>query len=321
MVTTTEVKRQDFSHKIEIQGDVETDQNILINAETSGIITSVRVKEGQKVSKGQTLITIDSEILQRNIEELNTSLELANYMYEKQKALAQQGLGTEVELEQAKNQKESLEQKLKTLKSQQGKAVVKAPFSGVIDEVMVNQGEMASPQVPLIRLVNNKDVKITAGVSENHLSKIKVGTNVDLIFPTLNDTVIHSKVSYTGNYIDPTNRTFRIHIEIKNNKVLLPNQLAKIKITDFELDSALVINKNAILQDTDNNDYIYQLIPTGENDEFAVKKIYINILSTYGELAAIEAKNPESNSIDINAQFVFKGGKGITELDIVKVQK
>jgi len=319
LVTSTEVMQKDFQHKIELQGGVETDQNIMINSESAGIIRRIQVKEGQKVSKGQTLITIDAEILQNSIEELNTALEMANYMFNKQKSLHEQGLGTEIEFEQSKNQKKSLESKLKTLKSQRGKTVVKAPFSGSIDQIFTHLGEMASPQAPLIRLVNNKNIRITANVSENHLGNIKLGTGVDVIFPSLNDTTLHTKVSYMGSYIDPVNRTFRIHVELNNNSIFLPNQIAKIKLTDADLRDAIVINSQSILQDTDNNNYVYKMTATNkDNGQYKIEKIFINIVKSYkGETAITTEKQ---NQLTSESKLVLNGGKGVTDGDIVKIQ-
>jgi len=319
LVTSTFVEQKDFQHKIELQGSVVTDQNILINAESPGIIRKIHVKEGQKVSKGQTLVTIDAEILSNSIEEVKTALEMADYMYEKQQSLKNQGLGTEIELEQAKNQKKSLESKLKTLQSQRGKTVIRAPFSGIIDEIFTNLGEMASPQAPLIRLVNNKDIKITASVSENYLGKIKIGTPVDVQFTNLNDTIITSHITYLGNYIDPVNRTFRVHINIKDNSIFIPNQIAKIKITDADLDSVLVVNSQTILQDTDNNNYVYKMTASKSgNNLFELEKIYVKILNSYlGESAIMALKEGELNH---QSKLVLDGGKGVTENDIVKVQ-
>ena len=319
LVTSTEIQKKKFTHKIELQGGVETDQNVLINSEAPGVIRRIHVKEGQRVSKGQSLVTIDAEILRSSINELKTSLEMADYMYNKQKSLQEQGLGTEIELKQAKSQKDALESKLKTLQTQSRKSVVRAPFSGVIDQVFTNLGEMASPQAPLIRLVNNRNIKITANVSENHLANLKIGTAVDVIFPSLNDTTISSVITYIGNYIDPVNRTFRVHVNLKNNTIFLPNQIAKIKITDLKLDSALVINSDAILQDTDNMNYVYKMTSkSGGKDMFSLSKVYVKIIKSYQNESAIM---PLNGAVLLNeSRIVLEGGKGVTENDIVKVQ-
>jgi RND family efflux transporter MFP subunit len=314
LVTATTVLVEDFSHKVEVPGTVETDQNAMMNAEASGIINKIYVKEGDRVSKGQALISIDAEILSSNIEELETSLELAEYMFNKQQKLMDQGVGVEIEYEQAKNQKLSLEKKLNTLKSQRGKTVVRAPFSGTIDDIMVNVGEMAAPQFPLLRIVNNSSVTINASLSENLLSKVNEGTPVELVFPSLNDTTIISTISNKGNYIDPTNRTFRVQIDIKNNKLLLPNQFAEVNVTDFEKKDALVLNSQAILQDVNNRNYVYRLTPGEEQGTFNVEKVFLDILNKYEGKACVQGDIKEGDLI------VVEGGKGITETDIVKIQ-
>ena len=316
VVTAEEVQIKDFVHKIEVQGAVETDKNAMINAEASGTIRQVHVKEGQKVSKGQALVTIDAAILSSQIEEVETQLELANFMYEKQKKLMDEGVGTEIEFEQAKSNKNRLESSIKTMKSQQGKTVVRAPFSGTIDEVRISLGEMAAPGVPLLRLVDNKDVKITASISENLLGKINVGTSVDLNFPSLNDTIIKSTITSKGNFIDPTNRTFRIRIDVKENKLLLPNLLAKVNLTDYAKKDAIVINAESILQDTQNNSYVDKINKTKAGT--GVEKVFINVIKKYKGEACVEPIG--SGSLTANDKVVVKGAKGITESDIVTIQ-
>lgn len=318
IVTAEAVQIKDFTHKIEVQGGVETDKNAMINAEASGTIRQVHVKEGQKVSQGQALVTIDATILSSQIQELETQLELATYMYEKQKKLMEDGVGLEIEYEQAKANKNSLEKSIQTMRSQQGKTVVRAPFSGVVDAVNISLGEMAAPGVPLMRIVNNKDVKITASLSENLLSKVHVGTNVELIIPSLNDTVIYSKITSKGNFIDPVNRTFRIRIDIDKNEVLLPNQLAKISVTDFSKANAMVINSEAILQDVHNNNYVYKLVKT-KGDFFNVEKVYVKVISRYSGEACIEPIKP--GALNEKSRVVVAGAKGITEADQVNLQK
>ncbi|MGB1102063.1 MAG: efflux RND transporter periplasmic adaptor subunit [Crocinitomicaceae bacterium] len=315
LVTATTIRMEDFSHKVEVPGTVETDLNALINAEASGVITKIHVKEGQKVTKGQSLISIDAEILSSNIAELETSLELAEYMFEKQQRLMDQGVGIEIEYERAKNQKLSLEKKLKTLKSQRGKTVVKAPFTGVIDDIMVNVGEMAAPQFPLLRIVNNNSVTINASLSENLLSKVNEGTAVELVFPSMNDTTIVSTISNKGNYVDPTNRTFRVQIEIKDNKVLLPNQFVEVNVTDFTKKEAFVVDAKSILQDVNNRNYVYRLTTADEPGVFDVEKVYLEVLNKYQGIACIVGDIAEGDLI------VVEGGKGITETDVVKIQE
>jgi membrane fusion protein (multidrug efflux system) len=314
IVTASKVSIEDFVHKVEVPGTVETDQNSLVTAEASGLITKIYVKEGQKVSKGQTLASIDAEILAANLAELRTSLDMAEYMLAKQEELRNKGVGVEVEYEQAKNQKLSLEKRISTLQSQKGKTTVKAPFSGIIDDIFVNEGEMAAPQVPLMRIVNNSTVTINASMAENLLSKVDEGTPVEMTFPAMNDTTIVSNVTYKGNYIDPTNRTFRIQIEIKNNKLLLPNQFAKVNVTDFSRKDAIVVDAEAILQDTRNNNYLYKITKIEGTESYAVEKVMVNVVKKYQSRVCVEGDLSKDDLI------VLKGAKGITESDNVTLQ-
>lgn len=317
IVTAEYVQIKDFYHKIEVQGAVETDQNAMINAEASGTIRRVHVKEGDKVRQGQPLITIDAAVLSSQIQELETQLELATFMFDKQKKLMEEGVGTEIEYEQAKAQKNSLEKSIQTMRSQAGKTVVRAPFAGVVDEVMVSVGELASPGIPLMRVVNNSDVKITASLSENLLGKVYEGTKVELMFPSLNDTVIKSSITSRGNFIDPVNRTFRIRIDVENNKLLLPNQLAKVQVTDFSQKDAIVVPIGAVLQDTRNNNYVYKLVKT-KGDFFNVKKIFVDVISRYDGEACV--KPIDEGALTEKSRVVVGGAKGITEADQVNIQ-
>lgn len=316
LVSVEPIEIKDFYHKVEVQGSVETDQNALVNAEASGVIRVIHVKEGQKVSKGQALLTIDSQILQSTIEEVEVQLEMAEYMLEKQEKLMEEGVGVEIEYEQAKSNKEALEKKLKTMKSQKGKTIVNAPFSGVVDEIMVNVGEMAAPQFPLLRIVNNREVSISASMSENLLAHVNEGTPVELVIPSLNDTVIISKVTYKGNFIDPVNRTFKIRIDIKNNTLLLPNQLAKVNVTDFIQKDAMVVNSESVLQDTENNSYVYKL-DQKDGDVYTIQKVFVQVVKRYNGEASVKAVN--AGELTENDRIVVRGAKGITESDQVKL--
>ncbi|MDX1651027.1 MAG: efflux RND transporter periplasmic adaptor subunit [Brumimicrobium sp.] len=312
LVKPGEVKIGKFEHHVIVQGDVITDKAVTINAEANGIIQSVEVKEGQRVRTGQVLARIDTEILQRNIEELKTRLDFAEYTYNKQKELKQRGVGTEFELEQAENQYEALQYQLKTLKAQQAKTIVKAPFDGVVDEIFMHQGEMAGVQAPLLRLVNNSNVRIVGNISEAYYTKVKEGSIAKAYFPTLKDT-LNLKISSIGNFIHPTNRTFRVQADVENNKVLLPNMLAELQVTDLSLDSAVIVPARAVLKSQNNEDYIFIL--NKKDDAFKAEKIFVEIISQQKGETAIR---PKTRALKEGEKVVIDGGRGITENDIVR---
>ncbi len=313
LVTLHKAELKNFTHEIRVQGNVETDKDILINAEMGGLITSIQVKEGQTVNSGQTIATIDASILSSNAEELKTQLEFAEYMLEKQEELQKRGVGSEFDYETAQNQVNSLKTKMNSLNVQKGKAVIKAPYTGIVDNVFARNGQMAGPTSPIIRLVNNNTVDIVASISEKHISNIKVGTPIRVSFPNYNDTSINLNVSNVGNYIEPTNRTFRIMSTIKNNELLLPNMLAEVSITDLEVKDGLVIPSKSLLKDQNNIDFVYTASKKGS--EFIVAKTNVEVIEKFNGDALIKKGNIEPETM-----IVVNGAKGITEGDIVRTK-
>ncbi|HLW30607.1 MAG TPA: efflux RND transporter periplasmic adaptor subunit [Brumimicrobium sp.] len=303
-----------FKHKVVVQGDVEADKEVMIIAEGSGLIRSIEVKEGQQVSKGQVLARIDTEILASNINELKTQLDFAEYSLGKQEALVERGVGTEFELKQAKNQVAALRSQLQTVQTQSSKNTVRAPFSGVVDQIVTHEGEMASPQSPILRLVNNKEVDVIGNISEHYYKTIKEGTAVEVFVPTLRDT-FNLEISSVGKYINPTNRTFRIKANIKNNKTLLPNMLAEMHITDLVIDSTVVVPAVSLLKTQKNESYIFVLKKDGEN--YIANQVMIEVVSQYQNSAAIKLLNKEINAGDL---VVSAGGRGISDGDVVRIE-
>lgn len=312
LVVLEKVELKPFQHEIKVQGNVETDQDIILSSEMGGLITDIYVKEGQRVSQGQVIARVDGSVLASNMVELQTQLKYAEYMLDKQKELNKRGVGSDFDLETAQTQVNSIKASMNSLSTQQGKTAVKAPFTGVIDQVFANAGQMAGPASPIVRLVNNNTVDIVATVSEKHLMSIHEGTAIEVSFPNYSDTTIHLKVTNVGNYIEPTNRTFRIMSTIKNNKVLLPNMLAEVKVTDLSVDNGLVIPSKAISKDQDNYDFVYVAKPEGKL--FKVAKKNIEVISTFEGQALIK-----DNSILKAGEFIVtEGGKGITDGEIVR---
>ncbi|MDX1444625.1 efflux RND transporter periplasmic adaptor subunit [Lishizhenia sp.] len=302
-----------YVHQISVQGAVETDKDALINAETGGVIQKILVREGQKVSKGQTLVTLDAEILSSSINEVKTSLSFAEYMLDKQKQLMERGVGSEFELKQAENQVNSLRSKLETLSAQRKQASVTAPFSGVVDRIFPKEGEIAGPQSPLVRLVNNDEVRITADISEGHLTAVNLGTPIEVYVPTLKDT-FDMEVTAKANYIEPTNRTFRIQSSLKNNEQLLPNMVAELHITDMILDSAMVVPAQAIQKTQQNESFLFVAQDNGDGT-YSVNRVYLEVISSFRGQCAVNILSGGLKDGDI---VVAKGARGITEKDLVK---
>lgn len=316
LVTLYEAQYTSFKHEIRVQGNVETDQDIMLTAEMGGLITSIKVKEGQKVSKGQVIAQVDASILSSNMQELKTQLEYAEYMLDKQIELNKRGVGSEFDLETAQSQVNSLKATMQSLSTQQGKATIRAPFSGVIDQVFAKQGQMAGPAAPIVRLVNNKTVDIVASISEKHFDKVKEGTSMTVYFPNYSDTSIQLKITNVGNYIEPTNRTFRVKSTITNNNYFLPNMLAEVSIVDLAVDSGLVVPSSSVLKDQENLDFVYTAVPYKSEDGkelFKVKKVLVSVIERFEGSTLLN-----EGSIKQNEKVVVKGARGVANGDIVR---
>jgi len=315
LVTLGKLEEKEFVHKISVQGNVETDQDAIINAELGGLVSTIHVNEGDRVEKGQSLVSIDASMINASIKELQTQLDYANYLLKKQEELKSRNIGSEFDYEGALNQVNSLKSKLNTLELQRSKATILAPFSGVIDQIFAKQGQMASPQGPVLRVVNTSDITISADLSEKHMKNIHVGTVVSVSFPNFRDTVIGIKISSVAKYIDPTNRTFRVTATIKNNKILVPNMLAELEITDIREEKALIIPSVSILKDYNNQDYIFSAVKSEKNG-YSLKKVFVNEIEKYDGASMITLKE----KLPVGTNVVVKGVKGITEADIVRTK-
>lgn len=252
-VTAMTVKPEEFVHKIEIQGTADSDENVSVTTEMGGTVEQVHVTEGQKVSKGQLLLSLDDDVIRKQIGEIEVGLDLATTTFEKQKRLWEQNIGSEMQFLQAKNQKESLESKLKSAQAQLAKMNVTSPINGVVDQLNINAGELASPGRQLLRVVDLSKIEIHADASESYLTAIREGEPVNVRFPAIGVTR-QAEIKYVGSVIDPTNRTFGVEIDLNNKSgELKANLLAIIEIEDYVNDSALVVPTKYIQQQMDKD--------------------------------------------------------------------
>lgn len=255
-----------FNHYIDVQGTVDGDQNIAVSPQMAGIVTAVYVKEGTPVKKGQVLAELDAQVLKQSLEEVNTQLALANSIFQKQSALWEKKIGSEVQYLQAKTTKESLEQRANTIKEQMQMAKVISPISGTVESVPLRIGQMASPGMPTstIRVINMGVAKISADVAETYAARIKNGNDVMVSFPDLGKE-IESKLSFTSRFIDPTNRTFKVECRISSKDVeLRANMIAYVKIKDYTNEKAFCFPVNYVQSNQDGK-FVYVAKQNGNN--------------------------------------------------------
>ena len=272
LVTTLAAKAGKFDHYLELQGDVKTKQNVLVYPEMAGTLQRVYVKEGQRVSKGQVLASIDDGGMGSQVSQLKTQAELAKTTFERQKRLWEQKIGSEIQFLQAKSNYEATESMVKQAQSQLGKSTIRAPFSGIIDDVIKDQGTVVAPGpgAEVFRIVNLADMYITVDVPENNLGGISKGKEAKVYFPILGDTII-SEIRQTGNFINPSNRAFSVEIPVPNKKGnIKPNLTARVSLNDYSSKNAILIPQGIISENAEGEQYVY--VAEEPNDDKAVAK-------------------------------------------------
>lgn len=307
MVEVTPIAIQPFSRKVNIQGSVISDETVFASSEMGGRILSVNVKEGQQISKGALVATVDMETVQLQINEMQTSLDLANTVYERQKKLWDQEIGSEIQYLQAQNNKERLEKSLETMRKQLSKRNIYAPISGVVNKEFANAGEVAGPGTPIVEILDTRKIKVKADVPEQYLATIKKGQKVNLYFPALNKEV-ESKVSLIGASIDPSNRTFEIEMNLSNSKgIYKPNLLTEIEFVDFTKEEALVIPLELLQEEVSGRKYVYVSKKDKDGRDIATKA-YITLGASYeGQVVVEEGLSAGDKIITVGGRSLVAG--------------
>ena len=262
-----------FSHFIETQGGIEAEENIMVSAKTPGVVTQVFVKEGELVSKGQLLAQVDNSITLKAIEELRGSLDLARTVYERQKSLWDQKVGTEIQFLTAKNNKESLERRLATLQEQDELSRIRSGISGTIDDVIIKVGETTSPGVPAVRIVNTGKLKVTCNISEAYIKSISPG-NEAIIQLGDNGRSFNGNVSFTGKNINPLSRTFGVEIPVPSGLDARPGMSARVRINFKKISDALTLPVN-LVQNLNGEQIVF--IAVEEAGKVTAKKMIVTI--------------------------------------------
>lgn len=314
LVTAFQVKTNNFNHFLELQGSVATKQNLILYPEYSGLLTKILVKEGQKVKKGQVLATIDDGGLSQQVAQMEVQLSLAKTTFERQKRLWEQKIGSEIEFLQAKATYEGQENAVNQMKSQLAKTSVRAPFSGIIDDIITEQGTVVGAGASqLIRLVNLDNMYIEAEIPENYIGSIVPGKTVEVYFPVLGETLI-TKVDQVSNFINPDNRTFKITIIIQNkDEHIKPNLTAKIKINDYTSEQAILIPQSIISENSLGEQYIFLAQNINNDMEAIAKKVIVKTGKTQGDFVEI-LEGVTSDDIIVN-----EGARNVKDDQNVKI--
>ena len=313
LVTTAIVNDTIFTHYIDIQGNVDTKQNLIIYPEYSGVLSQVYVKSGQKVNKGQILARIDDGGLSNQLAQMETQATLAKTTFERQKNLWDKKIGSEIQFLQAKTNYEAQMKAVAQMRAQLGKTIVKAPFSGVIDEVITEKGQVVGPGQQLMRIVNLSDMYVSANVPESFIGKIKNGAIVDVEVKSTGK-IYKGKVRQIGNYINPNNRNFSIEVAVPNSDNLLrPNQVAVLKIEDYKKPNAILVPESIVTENAVGEKIIYTVDTSGKEPKAIKKTIVVGLTSG----ANIEVKS----GLNKGEQIIIEGARSVQNGDVVEIIK
>ncbi len=314
LITTITVQEQPFIHYLDVQGSVQTKKNVLVYPEMPGQLVRIYVKEGQRVIKGQALAKIDDGGLAQQLAQAETQKALAKTTFERQKRLWEQKIGAEIQYLQTKTNFESLARTVNQLKQQLGKSIIKAPFTGIVDDVIKEQGTIVSPGpgAEVFRIVNLSDMYIETNVPESHISSVKKGKTVEVSFPILGKKIT-SKVRQAGNFIHPINRTFKIEVSVPNkDRSIKPNLTAKLRINDYSNPKAILIPQSIISENAKGQQYIYT-VKDIKNNIGKAQRVIIETGKTQGDVIEVLSE------LASGTQIIQEGARSVKDNQEVKL--
>jgi RND family efflux transporter MFP subunit len=312
VVDLIELQRKDFKHFVEVQGTIEPGESKYISSEMPGKILRLYVKEGSMVKRGQLLAKIDAENIQKSIEELNTSLDLAKDLYERQQRLWEKNIGSEVQYLQAKNNMERLEKSLETANTSLKKANIYSPLTGTVTRLMSKEGEFASPGVPILHVISTSMVKIVADTPEEYLKDVKRKDIVRVRVPVL-ELEQEVPVYRIGQVINENNRTFEVEVRLKNpGNELKPNLLSLIYINDYSAEDAVSVPLELVQQDVSGKNFVYA-VEEREGRYFVNKKLVETGI-------AYESNIEILNGLDGNEKLITTGAQYLAEEEEIAIR-
>ena len=317
LVSTLQIEPARFEHYLELQGDVQTKQNILLYPEMAGTLIQVLVREGDRVQKGQLLARIDDGGMASRLEQLRTQTELAETTFERQKRLWEQNIGSEIQYLQAKTNYEASVNAVRQAEAQLAKASIRAPFGGIVDDVMQDEGSTVNPAAgtAVIRLVNLSDMYVAVDVPESYLESVRPGKEVQIFLPVLGES-ISTRVRQTGNFINPTNRSFSVEVPVPNQSGhIKPNLTARVRINDYTNEQALLIPPTVISENAEGEQYVYVAVNVDENGIGKAEKRVITTGKSQGnDVEVLSGIAPGEHIITEGARRIREG----QEIEIIE---
>ncbi|PKL79870.1 MAG: hypothetical protein CVV25_06210 [Ignavibacteriae bacterium HGW-Ignavibacteriae-4] len=314
-VEVMDLNKNPFSHYTSVYGEVQSDQDVNMNPKAMGVVSNVSVQEGQRVTKGQLLAQIDNQMVLKRLKEAKDSYEFIKTVFEKQKGVWEKNVGSEVDFLKAKNDKESMENRIAILNEELSNMRITAPFSGVIDKIYIKEGETASPSVPAFHLVSESNLKVKTEISEAVASKLKKGDKANIIFPDLDIDTLNLSISAISQSIDRVNRTVSIYVDLPKSvySKVKPAMLATVKFKTAEIENAITLPTNLIQQEG-TTDYVLVASKNKNQKLEAAKKIIVKG-KTYNGVTEI------IGGLKLDDKIISVGYENVREGDLIKTNQ
>ncbi|HVW94874.1 MAG TPA: efflux RND transporter periplasmic adaptor subunit [Mucilaginibacter sp.] len=304
-VSTIKLKDTTFTNYVQIQGKVDAQDNVIAYPQAQGVITAIYVKAGDHVRKGQTLVQLDNSVLKQNIAQSEAQLSLNQTLYQRQKNLWDQKIGTEVQFLQAKTNLESAQKALAALKQQADLYKIVSPINGTVDQMDLKLGAVAQPGLTGIRVVNADKLKVKADVPESYASSVNAGNRVKIVVPDANDSLF-ARVTFAAKVIDPASRSFGVEVNLPERRSLRPNMTAIMQIANYSNASTIIVPVKAI-QKSESGDYVFV------NDNGTAKRVNVKVGHTYGGQSEI------LSGLKAGEELVTEGSSEIEDGDKITV--
>ena len=310
LVEVKSITPETFEHFFTVNGSLEAIQDAFISAETSGQIRIIHVQEGRRVQKGELLVSLNSDITRNAVAEVKNALDLARTVFRKRQELWDKNIGSEIQYLEAKTNKETLENRLKSLQAQLALAQIRAPFTGIIDKIFKKAGELAVPGLQLMQLVNLNRMRVNAEVAETYLGKIKQGDRVELTFPTYPDWRLEASISRIGQVVSAKNRTVLVQAVLDNRQEKLkPNMMATLRCRDFFAAAALVVPAIIVKNDISGT-YLY--IVERDKEKSLASKVYVTTGLTDGNSTMVAGGLAAGQLVIVSGYNLVKNGMPVT---------
>lgn len=302
-VEVQELVGSTFIDYIDVVGIVVANQNSNLSFEgTGGQLKAIKKDKGQYVKEGEIILEIENDILKANYDAAKAQYDLAQLTFEKQEKVYKDNINSELQYLQSKYQRDQAKAGFELAKTNYEKSFIKAPFNGYINNRFLDLGEFAAPGMPLIELIDDNTLKISAGVPERFADDVKLNQKVELVFPELSIAKIEGKISFISKALNPDNRTFEVEIRISNkNNAIKPQMMAEIRILTNTFENVVLVPEDVVVKLEAG--YVVYTVENG----IALEKNVEIIKRTNGKIAIKNGLSSGEKLITVGYQNIVKG--------------